>query len=156
MNCCHIGVHLSPQLVSQDFLKCEKTDEDTLEFKLPDKGKKYLRNRNVSWCSLGGTVTSTMSLKADSDTDKRADVDRTREGSSNEKETPESLRVHSKMLLWMKRLNSGPVVTLCHLCCLVVWNNNGDLEMLGQKESAIVDQSSGTEFLDHASVGRLL
>lgn len=49
-----------------------------------------------------------MSLKAGSDTDKRADVDRTSKGSSNEKEIPESLRGHSKMLLWMKRLNSGP------------------------------------------------
>lgn len=45
------------------------------------------------------------------------------------------------------------LVTVCHLCHPVVWNNNGDLEMLEQKESAVVDRSLGAEFLGHAYCG---
>lgn len=81
-----------------------------------------------------------MSLKTDSDTGKRADVERISEDSSNERKIPETVRGHRKMLPWMKRLNLGTTVTVCHLHCRVVWNSNGDLEMLEEKEMAIVCQ----------------
>lgn len=87
-----------------------------------------------------GTGASTVSQKADSDTAERADVERISEDSSNEREIPETARGHRKMLPWIKRLNLGTTVTVCHLRCRVVWNSNGDLEMLEEKEMAIVCQ----------------